>query len=75
VCLRNLGNGKKKIVSLVYPDDSVKSEDKLSILSPLGSRVLGCTIGNVVNGCPFDDDYYLIEKILYQPEASGDFHL
>ena len=75
VCLRNIGNGKKKIVSLVYPDESGKSDDRLSILSPLGSQVLGCSIGNVVKGFPFDDDYYMIEKILYQPEASGDFNL
>ncbi|HOO73362.1 MAG TPA: GreA/GreB family elongation factor [Spirochaetota bacterium] len=75
VCLRNIGNGKKQIFSLVYPDDISQSKDRVSILSPLGSLVLGCCVGNVVKGFPYGEEYYLIENILYQPEAAGDYHL
>ena len=74
ICLKNLGNGKKEIYSLVFPGDS-KSSDALSVLSGMGTELLGSTIGTVVKKNPAGEQYFVIEDILYQPEAAGDYHL
>jgi len=74
ICLKNLGNGKKEIYSLVIPGDS-KSADALSVLSGMGTEILGSTIGTVVKKNPAGEQYFVIEDILYQPEAAGDYHL
>lgn len=34
--------------TLVHPDESDLKNAKLSFLSPLGSRLIGCTLGDVV---------------------------
>jgi regulator of nucleoside diphosphate kinase len=42
----------------------------------LGTALLGGKVGQVVKlQTPGGDRWIMIEKILYQPEAAGDFHL
>ncbi|HNW29153.1 MAG TPA: GreA/GreB family elongation factor [Spirochaetota bacterium] len=72
--LKNLGNGKKDIYSLVFPKDSTE-KNKISVFSVLGMQLLGSTIGTVVKTSPSGEQYYIIDDILYQPEAAGDYHL
>jgi len=73
-CLMNLGNGKKRVCSLVFPQDC-KDEDTISVFSGMGMQILGSTIGTVIKTAPDGDQYTVIEEILYQPEASGHYHL
>ncbi len=73
--LTNLGNGKKEEYHLVYPDDSDTKKKKISVISGIGSQILGSTIGTVVRENSGTEQYYLIESISYQPEASGHYHL
>jgi regulator of nucleoside diphosphate kinase len=74
--LVNKNTGETNIVQLVFPSDTSKSENALSILTPLGTVLLGQWKSGVVeldnNG---QMESYLIEEILYQPESSGDYHL
>ncbi len=74
ICLKNLGNGKKEVYSLVFPGDG-KGNDTLNVFSGMGTELLGSTIGTVVKKNPSGEQYFVIEDILYQPEAAGDFHL
>lgn len=69
-------NNEDVEVSLVYPQDADLSEMKLSIFSPIGTAILGYKEGNTVEWeVPSGTSYIQIKKILYQPEAAGDYHL
>lgn len=62
--------------SLVYPEDADWSNNKLSVLSPIGTAILGYRVGDTVEWeVPSGVTQIQIKKILYQPEASGDYHL
>jgi len=63
-------------VSLVYPDDADDSAGKLSICSGVGMAILGYKEGDAFDWRINDRTRHIrIEKVLYQPEAAGDFHL
>ena len=62
--------------TLVYPDEADINENKLSVLAPLGMALLGTRVGQVVKfDAPAGQRRLKIERIVYQPEAAGDFHL
>ncbi|MGE4486158.1 MAG: GNAT family N-acetyltransferase [Oscillospiraceae bacterium] len=63
-------------VSLVYPEDADLSAMKLSIFSPIGTAILGYKEGSTVEWeVPSGTSKIHIKKILYQPEATGDYDL
>jgi len=76
VRVRDLMQGETDIYTLVYPDQADINENKLSVLAPLGMALLGTRAGQIVKfDAPAGRRRLKIEKILYQPEASRDFHL
>lgn len=63
-------------VSLTYPEEADLSSMKLSVFSPIGMAILGYREGCSVEwAVPSGKAMIDIKKILYQPEASGDYHL
>lgn len=63
-------------VTLVYPQDADGSRSRLSICSPIGTAILGYREGDVIDWrVPDRTCRVQIGKLLYQPEAAGDFHL
>lgn len=63
-------------ISLVYPEDADLGAMKLSIFSPIGTAILGYKEGNSIEWeVPSGTSKIHIKKILYQPEAAGDYHL
>lgn len=69
-------NGKDKEVSLVYPKDADWGAGRLSIFSPVGTALLGYCEGDSIRWTvPSGTTEIQIKKILYQPEAAGDYHL
>ncbi len=63
-------------VSLVYPEDADWSANRMSVLSPIGTAILGYQEGDLVEWeVPSGKTQIHIKKITYQPEASGDYHL
>lgn len=63
-------------VSLVYPFDANPEKQKLSVLSPIGTAILGYGEGDSIEWeVPSGLARIHIRKILYQPEAAGDYHL
>jgi len=74
IILRNIGNGLREEYHLVFPDDSDLKCKKLSVFSGIGSQILGNKIGAVIKENPNTERYYMIEDIIYRPEASSDLH-
>jgi regulator of nucleoside diphosphate kinase len=65
--------GTEEIV-LVFPQEADYEQGKISLLAPLGAALLGCKNGETVSSiAPGGEVIVKILKILYQPEANGDF--
>ena len=65
---------EEKEITLVYPNEANRSTGKISILSPIGTAIIGYREGDVVNWLtPGGLKRIRIKKVLYQPEASGDY--
>ncbi len=62
--------------TLVFPKDADIDTGKLSVLSPIGTAILGYSEGDVIEWrVPRGIRHIKIEQVLYQPEAAGDYHL
>ena len=63
-------------VALVYPVDADDRAGRLSICSGIGTAILGYKEGDAFSWrIPNRTCHIRIGKVLYQPEAAGDFHL
>ncbi len=63
-------------VALVYPEHADDGAGKLSVCSGIGTAILGCREGDAFDWrIPQRTCCIRIGKVLYQPEAAGDFHL
>jgi len=70
-----LGDEEKEI-TLVYPNEANRSTGKISILSPIGTAIIGYREGDVIDWLtPGGFKRIRIMKVLYQPEASGNYEL
>jgi regulator of nucleoside diphosphate kinase len=47
VHIRDLDTGKEMACSIVFPKDSYVSDDRLSVLAPIGTAVLGRRVGDI----------------------------
>ncbi len=76
VLLKDLETGEKMEYTLVYPADADLMENKISVLAPIGTAILGFREGDVIDWKVPDGLVKLeVEKILYQPESAGDLDL
>lgn len=76
VCLVDQENQEEKILTLVFPKDADISRGKISVLAPIGTAMLGYRTGSVFQwDVPAGKKHFKVAKILYQPEAAGDYHL
>jgi regulator of nucleoside diphosphate kinase len=76
VRLKDLDSGKEMIYSLVFPHEADVSEGRISILAPVGTAMIGYRVGDVIEWeVPSGLRRLKVEEVLYQPEASGDYHL
>ena len=72
----DLNDGTITEVTLVFPSDANIAEEKMSVLSPIGTALLGYAKGDTIEWTvPAGTRRIQIEDILYQPEAAGDIHL
>ena len=63
-------------LALVYPEDADDRAGKVSVFSCIGTAILGYKEGDAFNWrIPSRTCHIRIGKVLYQPEAAGDFHL
>ena len=76
VSVTDIDSGEKTTYTLVFPSAANISENKLSILAPLGMALLGYRTDDIVEWrMPSGVRKLRVEGILYQPEAAGDYHL
>ena len=60
--------------TVVYPQDANMDENRISVLAPLGTALLGYRVGDTLEWqVPAGQRRYSIVKILHQPEAAGEF--
>jgi regulator of nucleoside diphosphate kinase len=72
VCLKEMGTGEENTYTLVFPSDAVIGENKISILAPIGTAILGYRTGDTVDWLvPAGERKVRIQHILFQPEAAG----
>ena len=76
VRLRDLDSGEEAVYSLVYPPDADIRQNRISILAPIGTALIGYAVGDVIEWkVPGGVARLKVEEILYQPEAAGRYDL
>lgn len=66
----------ERVLSVVFPASEKADAQNVSILAPLGTALLGCRVGDVVETLDLDGSVpYRVSELLYQPESAGDYHL
>jgi len=74
--LVDLKTDEEMIFTLVYPDHANIAEGRISVLAPIGTAILGCSEGEMVEWEVPDGMRSLkVDRILYQPEAAGEYAL
>jgi regulator of nucleoside diphosphate kinase len=76
VCLVDLDTGEEMTYTLVFPNEADIDQDKISVLAPIGTAMLGYRVGDTFEWeVPAGLRRLKVREILYQPEASGHYHL
>ena len=72
--LSDVDSGDTNTYTLVYPDHADIQKNRISILAPVGTAILGYRVGDIVRW-PVPDGLVRvrINNLLYQPERVGDF--
>jgi regulator of nucleoside diphosphate kinase len=74
VVLHDLDSAEEEIYTLVFPNEADAASGSISVMAPVGTAILGYQEGDVVEWpVPAGIRRLKIAKILYQPEAAGDF--
>lgn len=74
VRIRDLDSGEEKEYTLVYPLAADFSQGRISVMVPLGTALIGFREGDIVEWkVPGGIRKFKIKKVLYQPEAAGDY--
>lgn len=76
VRVTDLDANTSHLYTIVFPWDADYEQGRISILSPLGTALLGYRVGEEVSWeMPRGTRRLRIDELVYQPEAAGDFHL
>lgn len=76
VRLIDLDSKEERIYTLVFPSEANIDENKISILAPIGTALLGYRVGDTIKWqVPAGVRKLKVKAILYQPESAGDYHL
>lgn len=75
VLLQDTQTGQRNTLTLCYPADAEPAVGFVSVLSPVGSALLGLRVGSIARwSTPAGDEKAAeILAILFQPESSGDY--
>ena len=72
VRVKDLNANKDSTHTLVFPRDADFAQGRISVLAPVGTAILGCRTGNVIEWkVPGVNRKLRIEEVLYQPERAG----
>jgi regulator of nucleoside diphosphate kinase len=75
VLLQDLQSGQRSTLTLCYPEQADPAVGRVSVLSPVGSALLGLRVGHVARwrNPSGDEKAAEIVAVLFQPESSGDY--
>ncbi len=74
--LRDVETGDIMTYTLVFPERADYESNRISVLAPIGTAMLGHREGDEFEWTVPDGTVRLhVEKVLYQPEAAGHYHL
>lgn len=74
--LLDMDSKQELTYSLVFPAEADIEQNKISILAPVGTALIGYRIGDIIEWpVPSGKRRLKVKKIIYQPEAAGDYHL
>jgi regulator of nucleoside diphosphate kinase len=72
VRLRDLDTRECELYRLVYPWNANVDNNRISVLAPVGTAIIGCRVGDVVEWpVPVGVRRLRIEELIYQPEREG----
>lgn len=72
----DLETGVTEELTLVFPERADGANGKISILAPLGMAMLGYEIGDIFEWeVPAGKRRWQVKDVVYQPEASGHYHM
>jgi regulator of nucleoside diphosphate kinase len=75
VLVKDLDTDAEMALTLVFPSDAGLELGKISILAPVGTALLGYRVGDTIEWkVPGRMRRLRIERMIYQPEAAGDYH-
>ena len=68
----NLDTAEEKVYTVVFPAEADIEHEKVSVLSPIGTALIGAAAGDVVEcRAPLGVSRLRVEEVLFQPEAAG----
>ena len=75
IILQDVDTGRPYILTLAFPSCASWRKGRISVLTPLGSTLLGAHAGQTLN-CPILGRIATVsvETVLHQPEASGNIY-
>ena len=74
VRLRDLDCDEMLEFTLVYPNESDAERNRISVLAPIGTAIIGYRVGDTIEWpVPAGKVRLAVEEVLYQPEACGAF--
>ena len=69
----SVGDAEDEAYKLVYPDEADLSSNRISVMSPIGTAILGYREGDVIDWEVPDGHVAIhVKRITYQPEAAVD---
>lgn len=76
VSLVEVDSSEEEVYTLVFPKDADAEEGKISVTAPLGTAMLGYRVGDIFEWeVPMGKKRWRVAKVLFQPEAAGNFEL
>lgn len=77
VLLQDMQTGERSTLTLCYPEQADPAAGMVSVLSPVGSALLGLRVGGVArwSGPSGHEKAAEVLAVLCQPESSGDYAL
>jgi len=74
VAIRDLDSNEEITFAVVFPSAANVNRQKISILAPIGTAVLGYRVGDTIEwNVPGRTRRLRIERVLFQPEAARQF--
>jgi len=74
VAVRDIDSDEEMTFAVVFPSDADVNRKRISVLAPIGTAVLGYRVGDTIDWkVPGRLRRLKIERVLFQPEAAGQF--